>query len=222
MRNNEVAFEFSFSKARKIQQRLAEKVVTQDRLPKEVRRVAGVDVAYMGSVAFGAVVVLDYGALEVLETRTVICQVQFPYVPTFFAFRELPTLMAGVRKLEIEPDVFLVNGHGRAHPYRCGLASHLGVVLGKPTIGVAKEALIGELEGGFLVDKGEVIEATVTTHEGTRPVYVSVGHMVSLPTAINIVKHCTRQGKFPEPLRMAHEVAVGLRKTQMQPTPNSG
>jgi deoxyribonuclease V len=116
MRNNEVAFEYSFFKSRKLQQRLAEQVITQDNLPKEITRVARVDVSYEGDVSFGAVAVMDYESLEILETQKVSCQAKFPYMPTFFAFREIPTLTTCIKKVQIEPHIFLVNGHGRAHP----------------------------------------------------------------------------------------------------------
>jgi deoxyribonuclease V len=137
--------------------------------------------------------------------------VKFPYAPTLFAFREPPAAAAIIRKLKVQPDVMLVHGHGRANPYRCGLAYHLGVALNKPTIGVAKTKLIGEPRrvGGkvFLVHEGEVVGAVVITHDGAKPVCVRVGHMVSLETAVNIVKHCSRQSRIPAPILEAHKVA---------------
>ena len=115
--------------------------------------------------------------------------------------------MAAIKKLTLQPDVFLVDAQGVAHPCRCGFASHLGLALGKPTIGAAKSRLIGhpvEREGKtLLVDNGEVIGAVVTTKQGTKPIYVSIGHMVTLETALTIVMHCSIT-KIPEPLRLAH------------------
>ena len=218
MGNAEVA-EFSISKARKAQTCLAKKIVTQDRLPKEIRLVAGVDAAYFGDRAFGAAAVLDYNSLEVLETQTVTQQVKFPYVPTLLSFRELPPIMACIRKLKHRPDVFLVDGHGKAHPYGCGLASHLGVVLGKPTVGVAKSRLVGDprqvSDEVFLVLDGEVVGALVETKKGSKPVYVSVGNMVSLETAVRIVKHCSLGNRIPEPIRVAHCAAGEERKAKI-------
>ena len=142
------------------------------------------------------------------------CQVKIPYIPTLLSFREIPPAMAAIRKLKIQPDVFLVDAQGLAHPYRCGFASHLGLILDKPTIGAAKSRLIGsEVEQNgetFLVDKGEVIGALVTTKAGAKPVYVSIGHMVSLETAIKIVRHCSKS-RIPEPLRLAHVLATKER-----------
>jgi deoxyribonuclease V len=214
-----VAVEFSTRKARKAQTRIAQSVISEDRLPTEIRLVAGVDAAYAGNLAVGVAVVLDYGSLEVLEVQTATCQVKFPYVPTLLSFRELPAAVACIRKLKAPPDLLLVDGHGKAHPYRCGFASHLGVVLGTATVGVAKNRLIGEPKqvGGniLLVHEGEVVGAVLSTRQGSKPVYVSVGHMVSLETAVRIVKHCTRNSRIPEPLRVAHRVAAEKRKAEI-------
>jgi deoxyribonuclease V len=115
--------------------------------------------------------------------------------------------------------VFLVDGHGFAHPYGCGFASHLGLAIGKPTIGVAKDRLFGEVENikaegnfAFLEHDGKVIGAVVTTKVGCKPVYVSVGHMISLETAIKIVKHCIRNNRIPDPILKAHEMANLLKR----------
>ena len=157
---------------------------------------------------------LDYDSLELLETQVATCQVKMPYIPTLLSFREIPPAMAAIQKLKLQPDVFLVDAQGWAHPYRCGFASHLGLVLKKPTVGAAKSRLIGEpveRDGRtVLVDKGEVIGEVVTTKPGAKPIYVSIGHMVSLETAVKIVKHCSK-GRIPEPLLQAHKLATKER-----------
>ena len=211
---------FSASKAHIAQVCLSKHVVLEDRLPGKIKLVAGVDVAYAGELAIGAVAVLDYESLELLESRTVSCLVKLPYIPTLLSFREIPPAVACIRKLRLQPDVFLADGHGVAHPYRCGFASHLGLVIGKPTIGVAKSRLIGEPlrigEEVFLVENGEIIGAEVVTKEDSKPVYVSVGHLISLETAVKIAKHCVRKSRIPEPLLQAHKIASqerDLRKT---------
>jgi deoxyribonuclease V len=205
---------FSVKKAHQTQVCLSKKLILEDRLPHKIRTVAGVDVSYVGNMGFGAVTVLDYESLELLETQVATCQVKIPYIPTLLSFREIPPAIAVIKKLKIQPDVFLVDAQGLAHPYRCGFASHLGLVLGKPTIGAAKSRLIGtpaERDGEtFLVDKGEIIGAVVTTKQGAKPIYVSIGHMVSLETAIKIVKHCARS-RIPEPLLQAHKLATKER-----------
>jgi deoxyribonuclease V len=205
---------FSVQKAHKTQLCLSQKIISEDRLPSRVKTVAGVDVSYLGDIGIGATAVLDYESLRLLESETATCQVKMPYIPTLLSFREIPPAMAAIRKLKIQPDVFLVDAQGYAHPYRCGLASHLGLALGKPTVGAAKSRLIGEpveFNGEtFLVDKGEVIGAMVTTQEGAKPIYVSVGHMVSLGTAVKIIKHCSKS-RIPEPTLQAHKLAANER-----------
>lgn len=174
----------------------------------------GVDVSYVGDLGAGAVVVLDYGSLELLEAAVATCPVKMPYVPTLLSFREVPPAVAAIKQLKLQPDVWLVDAQGWAHPFRCGFASHLGLALGKPTIGAAKSKLIGEatqVEGKtLLLDKGEVIGEVVTTKAGAKPVYVSVGHIVSLETAVAVVRHCSKS-RIPQPLLEAHKLATKTR-----------
>jgi deoxyribonuclease V len=221
MGTREVPHSFSIEKARKAQRCLARKIITEDKLPKEIGLIAGVDAAYAGNWAVGAAAVLNYSSLEVLEIQTATVEVKFPYVPTLFSFRELPAAMACIRKLRLQPDVFLVDGHGRAHPFGCGFASHLGVVVGKPTVGVAKSRLVGERrqvgEDVFLMQGSEILGAEVITRAGAKPVYVSVGNMVSLQTAVEIVKHCSRS-RVPEPIRIAHRAASEGKAKIASPT----
>ncbi len=207
---------FSVSKAHKAQRRLSQKIVAEDRLPRKINRVAGVDVAYTDTVAIGAVTVLDFESLKLLEHQTVTLEVKFPYIPTLLSFREIPPAVACIKKLRLQPDVVLADGQGFAHPYRFGFASHLGVAIGKPTVGVAKSRLVGEpkMVAGrvFLVQKGQIIGEVVTTREGVKPVYVSVGHLISLETAVEIVKRCVRNSKIPEPILQAHKIASEERR----------
>jgi deoxyribonuclease V len=208
---------FSVKKAHYAQFCLSKLVIHEDKLPSEVRLVGGVDVAYVGDVGISAAVVLDYKTLEPIETAVATCPVKMPYVLTLLSFRELPPAMAAVRRLKLQPDVFLVDAQGWAHPYRCGFACHLGLSLGKPTVGVAKSRLVGEpteVDGRtVLVDKGEIIGELVTTKEDTKPVYVSIGHMVTLETAAEIVRHCSRS-RIPEPTLHAHNLAT-ITKQQL-------
>jgi deoxyribonuclease V len=205
---------FSVQKARKTQTVLAQKVIKQGRLPQKIRWIGGVDVAYLGNFGVAAATVVDYESLEVSESEVAVCEVKMPYVPTLLSFRELPPAIAAIRKLKICPDVFLVDAQGLAHPYRFGFACHLGVALGKPTIGVAKSRLFGEpVKVGaetFLMDKGEAVGAEVVTKEGFKPVYVSVGHMVALESALEIVRH-TSKGRISEPILHAHTLATKER-----------
>ncbi len=205
---------FSAKKAHRTQQCLSQKIILEDRLSSKIKTVAGVDVSYVGQLGVSAVVVLDFDSLGLLETQVATCQVKIPCIPTLLSFREIPPTIAAIKKLKVQSDMFLVDAHGLAHPYRCGFASHLGLALDKPTIGAAKSRLIGiqiERDGEtFLVDKDEIIGAVVTTKQNTKPVFVSIGHMVSLETAIKIVKHCAKN-RIPEPLFQAHNLATKER-----------
>ncbi|MEM3536644.1 MAG: endonuclease V [Candidatus Bathyarchaeia archaeon] len=206
---------FSIKKAHETQLQLSKRIIFEDRLPKKIRFVAGVDVAYAKGVSIGAVAVLGYDSLEIAEVQTSSCKTRFPYIPTLLSFREIPAAFSCIQKLNAKPDVFLVDGHGFAHPYGCGFASHLGLVINKPTIGVAKSKLFGEVEESsierdvsLLKHGSRVVGAAVVTKAGCKPVYVSVGHMISLETAIKIVRQCTRTSRIPEPILKAHEAAT--------------
>jgi deoxyribonuclease V len=218
---------FSAQKAHHTQLQLAKRIILKDRLPKKIRLVAGVDVAYSNGVSIGAAAVLDYDSLSLVEQQTATCKTLIPYIPTLLSFREIHPAVLSIRKLKTQPDLFMVDGQGFAHPYRCGFASHLGLVIGKPTIGVAKSRLIGKVEKtatgdvSFLRDRNEIVGAVISTKQGAKPVYVSVGHMISLSTTVRIVKECTRNNRIPEPLAMAHKIATEeKRKINIRTTVN--
>ncbi len=118
---------FSVQKAHRTQLCLSQKIVKEDKLPPKIKTVAGVDVSYVGNLGVGALTVLDYDSLEILETQVAACQVRIPYIPTLLSFRELPPAILAIKMLKIQPDVFLVDAQGLAHPHRCGFASHLGL-----------------------------------------------------------------------------------------------
>jgi deoxyribonuclease V len=194
---------------------MSKKIIFENRLPEKICSVAGVDIAYAAGASVGAVAVLNYDSFKLMEKQTAVCRTRFPYIPTLLSFRETEPAVLCIRKLHTQPDLFLVDAHGFAHPYRCGFASHLGLILRKPVIGVAKNKLIGEVKTTAFKDDVNLIEhdrmivgAAVTTKSGCKPVYVSVGHMISLETAIRIVKHCARNNRMPEPILMAHSAAT--------------
>jgi deoxyribonuclease V len=202
-------------KLHETQLRLSDQIIFDDMLPEKIQSVAGVDAAYTADTSIAAASVLDYESLNLTESRTASCKIPFPYVPTLLFLREAPSIMRAIRKLKKLPDVFLVDGHGYAHPYRCGLACYVGLAIKKPTIGVAKSRLFGEAKSAdarneiaFLKYDDEVIGAEVKTKVGCKPVYVSVGHMISLGTAIEIVRHCARNSRIPEPILEAHHTAT--------------
>ena len=199
-----------------IQQALRARVETTDRLP-QIRHVAGVDVGFEdgGRVTRAAVVVLGYPELKPVDRAVARLPTRFPYVPGLLSFRELPAVLAAIEALAVRPDVYLCDGQGLAHPRRFGIACHLGVLIDAPSIGVAKTRLSGNHaepppeKGGWtpLQDGEEVIGAVLRTRTGVKPVYVSIGHRVSLATAIRLVLACTRGYRLPETTRLAHRLA---------------
>ncbi|MGF1640364.1 MAG: deoxyribonuclease V [Rhodospirillales bacterium] len=199
-----------------LQNQLADRVVRSDRLGP-VRRVAGVDVAYgrRGGDAHAAVVVVDAAGLAEVDRATARCPVTFPYVPGLLSFREAPAAIAALARLQTPPDLLLCDGQGIAHPRRFGIASHLGVALDIPSIGVAKSRLVGThgqpgpRRGDWtpLLDKQEVIGAVLRTRSGCRPIFVSIGHRVSLETAIAWVMRCTTRFRLPETTRAADRLS---------------
>lgn len=203
---------FSVKKARSLQHTLSKRVIAENRMPATPRYVAGVDVAYRGGYAIAAIAVLDWNTLKVVETKTARMKSRFPYIPTLLSFREAPVIFRAINKLRLRPSIYLIDGHGWAHPYRCGLATHVGVVAQIPTIGVAKSLLCGEVkksrgEWSPIVDGDETIGAAVFAIKGRKPIYVSIGHMVSLNRAVDTVLHCTGKSRIPEPIRAAHSAA---------------
>ncbi|MCC7413059.1 MAG: deoxyribonuclease V [Gammaproteobacteria bacterium] len=199
-----------------IQQQLRSRVrAVDERAP--VRYVAGVDVGFEdgGTVARAAVVVLAWPSLVEVEHAIARRPVAFPYVPGLLSFREIPVVLAALRRLHLRPDLVLCDGQGYAHPRRFGIACHLGVLLDWPTVGVAKSLLVGThaplpvARGRWraLRADGEIIGAALRTRTGVRPVYVSVGHRVSLRTALRFVLGCAPRYRLPETTRAAHFLA---------------
>jgi deoxyribonuclease V len=206
----------STAEAKEIQQQLREKISFQADFG-EVRTVAGVDVGMNGEVAKAAIVVLSYPALAPVEESVAQEPATMPYVPGFLAFREAPAILGACEKLATEPDLFIFDGQGIAHPRRLGIASHVGVILDKPSIGCAKSRLWGKhhepaAQAGshaHLYDGQEIIGAVLRTRDNVNPIYVSIGHRIDLETAIEYVLGCCKGYKLPEPIRYAHRVASG-------------
>jgi deoxyribonuclease V len=201
-----------------IQQGLRSRV-SMERTFGQVNTVAGVDVSFKGEVAQAAIVVLNYPELTPIDYSLADLAVEFPYIPGLLAFREAPVVLAALEKLKTEPDLFIFDAQGLAHPRRMGLATHLGVIIDKPSIGCAKSRLCGSHHepgterGSFahLYDDDEIIGAVVRTKTGINPLYVSIGHQVDLSTAIEYVLGCCTKYRLPETTRYAHRVAGGER-----------
>lgn len=203
--------------AEKLQLDLATRVVREDQLPSAVRLVAGADVAYEknGDRLFAAVVILDAITLDIVETAGASGVVAFPYVPGLFSFRELPPLCEALQRLNSSPDLIICDAQGVAHPRRFGLASHLGVLFDVPTIGCGKTCLLGSYSppganrgnSTPLVDRNEVVGCVLRTQTNIKPLFVSIGHRVSLDTAKAWILRLSPQYRQPEPIRQANRLA---------------
>jgi len=228
------------AKARKIQEKLREAWVGEDRLP-QIRTVAGLDAAFVlagsqalkrvsrwnalrdANRAIGGVVVFRFPEMVEIERAHAVLPLRFPYVPGLLSFREIPVLLAALKKLKRLPDLLFCDGQGYAHPRRMGLATHLGIVLDRPSIGCAKSILIGShgdlaAEAGnwvALTDAkadGETIGAAVRTRDGVNPIYVSQGHRVSLKSAIELTLAVGDGMRIPRPTREADRLVGGVKR----------
>lgn len=203
------------AEAKRIQRQLASEV-QQGPLSEDVDTVAGIDVSIRDDTAQAAISVLGLPDLEVVDQAIHRCEVPFPYVPGLLSFRETPPVLPALEQLSGIPDVMMTDSQGLAHPRRFGFACHLGVLLDHPTLGVAKSILVGEPEGRLetekgsrvpLVDDGETVGAVLRTRTDVNPVYVSVGHRLTLDDATALALACSPRYKIPEPTRQAHKLS---------------
>lgn len=211
-------WDLSPTEAIALQRRLSSEVIAEDRF-KAVTRVAGVDVGFeeQGKITRAAVAVLSFPDLNLEEQAIARRPTSFPYIPGLLSFREVPAVLDVLEKLQRLPDVLLCDGQGIAHPRRFGIACHLGVLTDLPAIGVAKSRLVGshgvlgEEKGARqpLLDKKEEVGMVLRTRRGVRPLYISVGHRISLDTAVEYVLRCTTRYRLPETTRAAHKLASG-------------
>jgi len=208
----------SIEHARELQKDLRKKVRIMP-LKGEPRYVAGVDAAFSEDLIYAAACLYRYPELTLVEKARAVEKLKFPYVPCFLSFREGPASIAAVKKLSTKPDVILVDGQGIAHPRGIGIASHLGVLLGIPTIGCAKTRLVGEFEepGGRkgswseLKYEGRIVGAVLRTKDSVRPFFVSPGHKIDLDSAIRITLDCIGKYRIPKPLRCADMMSRKMR-----------
>jgi deoxyribonuclease V len=215
------SFDLSPPEARRLQEELASKVVAGPALDLAgVQYVAGADVSTERDMAYATVVVLEFPGLSLVEVQGFEAPLRFPYVPGLLSFREVPSLVGALRKVETRVDALILDAQGLAHPRRMGLASHLGLSLDVPTVGCAKSRLVGRYEepgrekgsATDLVHRGEVVGRVVRTREGVSPVYVSVGNGIDLGSAVDLVLACCTKYRLPETTRQAHNAANRLRR----------
>ena len=205
-------------KLRDIQRKLAKDVSTTDELkPSEIKLLAGFDVSYFDNKILCAAVIYDLEKKEIVEKAHTISKSPMHYIPGYRAFRDGSAILQTYYALESEPHVLMILGHGIAHPLKCGLATYVGVELGKPALGVAKKLLAGDVKDNKIKVLNETRGELVKTKEHAKPLYVSIGHMLSLKTAVDLVtKTNIPPHKLPEPLHLAHRHASSLLKKQRE------
>lgn len=214
-----------FKKAANAQKILKERVLIKP-LEISVNYVAGCDLTFLNpfktpTTGVAAFTLFKYPELELIERVWVSGEVKVPYVPGFLAFREVPLLFKAYKKLSVEPDIVIVDGHGIAHPRGFGVASHFGVIVGKPTIGCAKKPLYGSFsppdnEKGkysfILDDGGKKLGVVLRTRKNVKPVYISPGHLINVEDSVKVVFRCLTSYRLPEPTRIAHKFLKEIRE----------
>ncbi|NJP08432.1 MAG: deoxyribonuclease V [Leptolyngbyaceae cyanobacterium RU_5_1] len=212
-----------------LQQKLRDQIILTDQLDT-AHLVAGVDVGFEadGTITRAAVAVLSLEDLQVQDRAIARRPTTFPYIPGLLSFREVPAVLDALTLLKLTPDLLLCDGQGTAHPRRFGIACHLGLITKLPAVGVAKSLLVGKHEtlsddrGSWqpLTHKGETIGAALRTRSGTKPLYISPGHRISLETAIAYVMRCTTKYRLPETTRHAHKLASDPAIDAESPSPD--
>lgn len=210
------------AEAKAIQLELRERLVLEPPSGFAPTRIAGADVSMdRGSDrGYAGIVVLDVDSLDTLEEATAVADLPFPYIPGLLSFRELPPLAAAWERLEQHPDVLIYDGHAIAHPRRFGIGAHAGVLFDIPSVGCAKSLLVGKHEPlgeergstAEVVHRGETVGMALRTRTGVRPVYVSPGHQMDLPTAVELVLRVSPRYREPETTRRSHRLVNDLRR----------
>ncbi|MCZ7392901.1 MAG: endonuclease V [Candidatus Methanoperedens sp.] len=200
------------------QKLVAERAITEDDFGK-LRLIAGVDQSFLDDKIISGIIVLKYDSLEVVERVHSVQPLSYPYIPTFLSFREGPAIVSAFQKLKTPPDILMVDGAGVNHPRSAGIATHVGVALDVPTIGITKKILCGTGdepsqvgEANPLIYAGKKVGWLLKSTKRSRAIVVAPGHRVSLDSSLSIVKKCLRGHKLPEPIRLAHEYVTGLKK----------
>jgi deoxyribonuclease V len=182
-----------------------------------VKTIGAGDVAYSKNedFLFGAIVVLSFPDMEILDMATANEKILFPYIPSLLSFREGPILIKTFQRLKLKPDVMIYDGQGTAHPRKMGLASHMGLWFDLPSIGCAKTPLLHEFISpgpsrgsfGWIRREGKKVGAVLRTKDGVKPLFISPGHRIDLSTSIQLIIESCKRYRFPEPLRKAHQAS---------------
>lgn len=201
-----------------VQKKIRKKLILKDSFSRKINVIAGVDQAFLGDEVISAMVACDYSTMEIVKRDYTVSRANFPYVPGFLSFREGPPIIKTFNKFGKKPDVLLIDGNGILHPRGIGLASHVGVLIDVPTIGIAKNLLCGRFkepkrvgDHSPIIYENKTVGHAYKSKKGCKLIFVSPGHKMSLETSLKIIKNCLRNHKIPEPLFLAHKFANELK-----------
>ncbi len=196
-------------KLKKEQILLSKKIILKDSV-KKIKTIGGCDNSFFSDKVISVIVVLNYKNLRIIEKKNTISKANFPYIPGYLSYREVPPIIKTYKKLKNKPDILLCDFNGVLHPRKIGAASHLGLLLNIPTIGVAKNLLCGKIKDNYVFVNNEK-RGYALKNKNYKPIYISPGHKITLEKSIKIVKHCLKN-KIPEPIRLAHNFANKKKK----------
>lgn len=204
----------------RLQKDLSRKVRIEP-LKRPLRYIAGADASYLDEIIIGVISLFSYKDMKLIEEAWDIDKARFPYIPGLLSFREGPVLLETIKKLSLKPDLILFDGHGICHPEGFGIASHMGVLLNIPAVGVAKSLLTGRFkepglkrgEKSYIYIKGEIKGVALRTKSFTKPLFVSPGHLINLEDSIEIVLNCCKAYRNPEPIRRSHILSRAIKRS---------
>lgn len=199
------------SQLKEIQKSIAKGISLKDDFD-EIKYIAGFDLAFQGKKIICSAVVLDYNTFEIVESKYTISEEVMPYSPKFLCFREAPAYIETFKDLEIQPDVLMLDGQGAMHSKVIGVASHVGVLLNKPCIGVSSKLVFGKLDVDNVMFEDKIVGKALKTKDFANPIFVSPGHKLTLDSAVEITQKCLRGHKMPEPIHAAHNYATKLKR----------
>lgn len=203
----------NIEKLKEEQSRLAKKVILKDEF-EDIKIVAGVEVIFLNRKLVCSIASYGYKTMELKEESYEVMESNLPYISGFRVYREGKAITNAYLKLKEKPTIIMFAGNGILHPRRLGLASHMGILLDQPSIGVVKKLLCGELKNNKVYLEGKIVGEAVITREHANPIFVSPGHKISLKTSVEIVKNCIKPPhKMPEPLHVAHKLGNKVKNT---------
>ncbi|WP_460679270.1 deoxyribonuclease V [Mucilaginibacter koreensis] len=207
------------------QQELRHQIKLQP-LEREIKIIAGSDISFnkYSEVVYAGIILLKYPTMEIIGHSTAVSRTTFPYISGLLAFREVPALLEAWNKLETKPDVLVLDGQGIAHRRRMGIASHFGVITNTPTIGSAKSRLFGKYEEpgneagqeSPMYDRQEIIGTALRSKRNCNPIYISPGHLITMEQSLDVIKHCLKGYRIPEPTRQAHILVNKVRTDSLE------